>query len=129
MRLQLTVFSILLAVALLIHLLMAPPRTRGRYFAVPGADDTPAARLKQACLDALPVYVLLAAVALLMIDFGKPDRLPQWTGWAIVALQGLRGVVQYLRARMTAHWIAALIYLGLVYLWVYQLPLFDRLPY
>ena len=75
------------------------------------------------------MYVLFMAVALLMIDFGKPDRLPQYVGWAIVVLHALRGIASLKGMKRADWWLGIVSFLCLIYLWGYQLPLFDALPY
>lgn len=130
MKIQLTVYSLILALEYIAYLLMITSQNNrgGRRPNRAGSNEI-AERMLAACRESLPVYIMFAAVALLMIDFGKPDRLPQYAGWAIVVLQVLRDFGSLKQMKRFSLWIGVVIYLGLVYLWGYQLPIFDTLPY
>lgn len=131
MRFPLTVLSLALIAALLLWQLSilfarTNPRRFGSQAAAPetGFQQT----MVNICKDAMVLYLPFAAVALMMISFGKPGLLPQYAGWAIVALQILRSAsVAFAMPRMrTVLGLLALI--CLTYLWVLQLPYFDPFP-
>ncbi len=130
MKLQLTVFSLVFLAALLIRelsgLLKAGPPSRHRR----SREGDVMSRLGEALVDGLPAYVLLAVIAVVMFSFGKPERLPQYAGWAVVVLQFLRGLLvlgDAPKAPLRAAGILSLI--CLTYLWILQLPIFTTLPY
>ena len=134
MRLQLTVFSLLVIAALLVRELYAisaerrGPRRRGH---APRSNTSGIGELLQSALsDALPVYVLLAAVAVLILSFGKPERLPQYAGWAVVLLQAAHGgSILMGRQDITVRLLGLAALICLAYLWIVQLPFFDTLPF
>ena len=130
MKLQLTVFSLVFIAALLFRELHAltnlGPQPRRR---TARAGDI-ISRLGEALADGLPTYVLLAVVAVVMFSFGKPERLPQYAGWAVVVLQLLRGLlVTADTTRAPLRIVGVLSLICLAYLWVLQLPIFTTLPY
>jgi hypothetical protein len=74
------------------------------------------------------IFIPFAAVAVLTIALGKPTLAAQYSAWALLVLQAahagatqrnLTSVARY------AHWVS----LALVaYLWIAQLPVFDKIP-
>lgn len=130
MKLQLTVFSLVFIAALLIRELSAllnsgprPRRQRTR-------EGDIISRLGEALVDGLPAYVLLAVIAVVMFSFGKPERLPQYAGWAVVILQLLRGLlVTADTPKAPLRVVGVLSLICLAYLWILQLPFFTTLPY
>ena len=115
MRLQLTVFSLVLIGWLLYRQLAswrrgAPPQAPWWW-------------------DVWPTYALLAIVALIaFFGGGKPALLPQWAAWGIVITQLLRGVSLWLKYKKPAVLLGVLCLLLLLYLWAMQLPVFMPRP-
>lgn len=130
MKLQLTVFSLVIIAALLARELSAltNPGPRPRRQQARKGDIIP--RLGEALVDGLPAYVLLAVIAVVMFSFGKPERLPQYAGWAVVVLQILRGLLVMADTAQPPLRVAGILSLiCLAYLWILQLPIFTTLPY
>jgi hypothetical protein len=131
MRLQLTVFSLLILLAFLLRLLpgLFPP-SRGRRFGVappPGGAGL-ADTMERVFKDSLYTYLPFAAVALLMLSYGKPGLFPQWAGWAVVGLQLLRSIALGSGLARVAVLLGLLALVCLAYLWILQLPVFDPYP-
>jgi hypothetical protein len=130
MKLQLTVLSLVFIAALLIRELSAltnpgPQPRRGR-----AREGDIMSRLGEALVDGLPAYVLLAVIGVVMFSFGKPERLPQYAGWAVVVLQILRGLLVMAGESRSPKRVAGILSLiCLAYLWILQLPIFTTLPY
>ncbi len=80
------------------------------------------------CKDALLTYVPLAAIALLMLSYGKPGLFPQWAGWAVVFLQAPRSLAVLLDRPRSRAFFGLLAVICLIDLWVIQLPFFDPFP-
>lgn len=131
MRLQLTVFSLMLLAYFFLwqaSKLLAPrPARRIGPPAAAGAGGL-AEKLEQMGKDSLNTYVPFAAVALLMFSYGKPELLPQWAGWAVVALQFLRSLAVGTGMTRIKLVLGLLALICLIYLWVIQLPFFDPFP-
>lgn len=133
MRFQLAVFSLvvlllyfewLLASALALRGGPRRPMARGRGAAAEGL----ASLAEEALRDTLVSYVLFAAVALVMFSLGKPGLFAQWAGWGVVGFQVLRiGALPLGWSRWRSLFGAVVLAL-LTYLWVLQLPFFDRPP-
>ena len=85
-------------------------------------------RLEAVLRDALRFYLPFAAVALLMLNFGKPGLLPQYAGWSVVVLQVLRGLTAALEMPRIKVLLGVLALACIAYLWAQQLPYFDPLP-
>ena len=130
MRLQLTVFSLFVLALFLAWQLSALFEGRKRRPATgPGRGGEPLPeRMKMILTDSPFTYVPLAAIALLMLSYGKPELLPQWAGWAVVILQVLRSMAKGLRMRRIKTVIGLLALVCLFYLWISQLPFFDPFP-
>lgn len=130
MRFQLTVFTLLLLLAFLLWQLpklLAPTPRRGFAARPAGGTQAFADQMEAVFKDALFTYAPLAAVALLMLSFGKPGLLPQWAGWAVVGLQFLRSLALFSGLARTAALLGLLALICLAYLWIPQLPIFDPL--
>ncbi len=80
------------------------------------------------CEDALRTYIPFAAVALLMLSYGKPALLPQWAGWAVVGLQFFRSLAIGAGMKRVMLVLGLLALICLLYLWGLQLPYFDPFP-
>jgi uncharacterized MAPEG superfamily protein len=131
MRLQLTVYSLaLLAVFALWQLLVLLRNPRPPPYATPGAAGAQDLKdtLEAVVRDALYTYVPFAAIALLMLSYGKPGLLPQWAAWAVVMLQVLRSLALAAKLPRMRVLLALLALICLIYLWVLQLPYFDPFP-
>ena len=131
MRFPLTVLSLALMGALVLwqlSILFARKHPR-RFGTQPAAPETGFQQIMaNICKDALYVYVPFAAVALMMISFGKPGLLPQYAGWAIVVLQILRSAAVLLEISRMRTALGLLALICLTYLWMLQLPYFDPYP-
>lgn len=136
MRFPLTVLSLFLLALLVvwqISLLFSGSmfaRGKSRRFgprAAPGNNEI-ANSLANVCKDALYLYVPFAAVALMMLSFGKPGLLPQYAGWSVVVLQILRSASVAMERPRLRSVFGVLAMICLIYLWVLQLPLFDPFP-
>ncbi len=131
MRFQLTVYSLaLLAVFVAWQLLLLFRNPRPPRFATSGASGTQDLKdtLEAVVKDALYTYVPFAAIALLMLSYGKPGLLPQWAAWAVVALQVPRSLALAANLPRPRALLALLALICLIYLWVLQLPYFDPFP-
>jgi len=125
MRLPLVIFTLILLIVHLIRLLvMRPPPSRAGARPAEGA----AGLATQLFEDAVPPYLFIGLLALLMIAFGKPTLLAQYGAWGVIVLQGLRGVALWRNAARLARVLGVLIAVALIVLWIYQLPVFDPLP-
>lgn len=131
MRFPLTVMSlILLALLVVWQISLLITRSKPQRFgaqAIPGNNGI-ANILANVCKDALYLYLPFAAVALMMLSFGKPGLLPQYAGWAVVVLQILRSASVAMEQPRLRSVFGLLAMICLVYLWVLQLPLFDPFP-
>ncbi len=123
MKLPLTLYSLLLLATLM------------AFFLVERADDARGSarkplrlHVRRALRDLSHVYLPFAAVAVLMIALGKPERLPQYIGWAVLGVQAvyLLTVPWHTPPRRTV--LGLLGAAGVAWLWVLQLPYFDLLP-
>ena len=105
-------------------------RSKPRRFGTPaGSGGNEVAKLLgNVCKDALFLYVPFAAVALMMISYGKPGLLPQYAAWSIVALQTLRSGALVMEQQRLRSVFGILALICLIYLWAWQLPLFDPIP-
>ncbi len=131
MRLPLTVYSLaLLAVFVIWQLLVLFRNPRPPRFATHGASGAQDLKdtLEAVVRDALQTYIPFAAIALLMLTFGKPGLLPQWVAWAVVMLQVLRSLAVAVKLPRMRVLLALLALICLIYLWVLQLPYFDPFP-
>ena len=131
MRLQLTAFSMLILILFLHHLVSDLfPKGRIKSPGQKGALGGPFPGLYDTTLlsEALAVYLPFAAVALLMLSYGKPGLFPQWAGWACVILQVIRTLGALAGFRAIVKGAGILILVSLSYLWILQLPLFDPIP-
>ncbi len=130
MRLQLTVFSLMvLAYLLLWQCSKLLPRAPARgYGAARAGGGGLGEKLEAMAKDSLRTYLPFAAVALLMFSSGKPELLPQWAGWAVVMLQFLRSLALAGSLPRVKAGLGLLALLCLIYLWVLQLPFFDPFP-
>lgn len=131
MRFPLTVMSLAMLAILAawqLSVLMARKNPR-RFGAQPpqGANDF-SDLMANICKDALLLYVPFAAIALMMLSFGKPGLLPQYAGWAAVVLQLLRSGTMALEWPRMRSVLGLLALICLIYLWVLQLPYFDPFP-
>lgn len=115
---QLTVYSLLILI--LLALTMVRPAVnspkRGKPAAVPFQDILG---------DALPIYPIFVAWALLMYLSGKPDLLPQYLAWALPILAIARAALQYGRKDRAGRVVGLLSVAILIFLWVQQLPIFG----
>ena len=111
MRWPLELFALLVV---LLHLLQA----------FTGADSG----WKPAAEGARHVFILFAAIAVLMIALGKPGLPAQYSAWAILVLQIVAAFAaqqQFSMAEKATHGLS----LALVgYIWIVNLPLFDTIP-
>ena len=127
---QLTVFSLVTLVLLLIaqfntSLGAGPAGSRfGR--------NRPAAergeRLDAVIRDALRTYVFFASYALLLYLQGKPDLLPQYLAWLVIAIALLKGVALFFQRVPYVRLLGAVNVAVLLLLWVQELPLFRSAP-
>ena len=90
------------------------------------------ARWAEALEGALPAFALFAALAVLMIAYGKPSRPAQYAAWGLLGAQTLRAAAALWAPSAVRVWALRLpdlaSYVLLAYLWVRQSPLFDTLP-
>jgi len=90
------------------------------------------ARWTEALDGALPAFVLFAALAVLMIAFGKPGRPQQYAAWALLGAQMLRALAALWAPSGMRGWTLRGLdlagYALLAFLWVRQMPVFDLLP-
>ncbi len=130
MRLQLTVFSLFLLLCFFLWQAskLLAPRPARRYGPAPGGGGGTAEKLERICKDALRTYIPFAAVALLMLSYGKPALLPQYAGWAVVVLQFFRSLAVGMGMTRVKLVLGLLALICLIYLWVIQLPFFDPFP-
>ena len=130
MRLPLTIYSLGLLAFLLVWVLsvLSAPRPRRGYGAGAQGAGSLAQRMEALSKDALLTYVPLAAIALLMLSYGKPGLLPQWAGWAVVLLQAPRSLAVWLAWQRSRAFFGLLALICLIYLWLIQLPIFDPFP-
>jgi uncharacterized MAPEG superfamily protein len=116
MRLPLVVFVLILVAAQAVR-------------AATDASDGPSAgRWAALAGDLLATFVPFAALALLLIAFGKPGLLAQYAAWAVLALQALRSLALWRGSRPLARALGVLIALLLFAVGVSLLPFFDPLP-
>lgn len=131
MRYPLTVLSLALMAALVLwqlSILFARKNPR-RFGTQPAAPEAAFPRVMgDIWKDAMVLYVPFAAVALMMISFGKPGLLPQYAGWAIVVLQLLRSAAVAFAMPRLRTVLGLLALICLTYLWTLQLPYFDPFP-
>ena len=131
MRYPLTILSLAMMAALVLWQLSIlfsrkNPRRFGTHAAAPEAGFP--RLMANICKDAMVLYVPFAAVALMMISFGKPGLLPQYAGWSIVVLQILRSGTVALELPRIRTVLGLLALICLTYLWALQLPYFDPYP-
>ncbi|MBI4081781.1 MAG: hypothetical protein HY423_04145 [Candidatus Lambdaproteobacteria bacterium] len=129
MTLPLILYSLWVLALLTGHLLTTPVPV-GHASARPPARQAGARAeaWRTAVEEALVLYAVFAAVAVLLIALGKPGRLPQWVGWGLLAAQVLRSAAVPLGWPRARQVLGLLMVLGLAYLWIAQLPAFDPLP-
>ncbi len=108
--------------------LAAKRRPRRMAGAPQGGPQPLGQRLEAVFRDALGFYVPFAAIALQMLNYGKPGLLPQYAGWAVAGLQVLRGLAVGLEMPRSKVVLGLLALACIAYLWVLQLPFFDPLP-
>lgn len=127
------VFQLVVSALLLLLLLLASQviPLLGGSTRRPGGGRTPGSpdeRLGWTLRDAARTFVLFAPYVLLMYLQGKPDLLPQYLAWAVIAVAVVQGAAQVTGRVSAARLLGAANALILILLWVRELPLLQSPP-
>jgi len=127
---QLTVFSLLLLFLMLLGQFIAPGGSAGagQGRGAPRSMIERGERLNSVIRDAARIYVLFAPFALLLYLQGKPDLLPQYLGWIVVAAELAKGLALFLGKVMPARFLGVINVAILIFLWLQELPIFQSNP-
>jgi len=126
---QLSVFSLYLLSLLLVAQFFSPqgPSVPGRPPGHRSAEDR-RERFGALLRDAVRTYLPTASFSVLAYLQGKPDLLPQYLVWIVVALTLVKAGLLWLRREQWARWVGAINVAVLMWLWIQELPFFQPHP-